>query len=209
MKNKIILGLVVLIILAVIFRKDLGRIFGDNERKDLTEDQVEDNVDDTVIQLSNITLIDGSVYNESYYVENQTFFEGIANAQYNQLNSTNPDENALFNQVMNLTGAELLGVYKAYGSKVWVPALFGSSINANLLEWYSFQLNDGFIPFDSAVYYDDTVFGCEGYFDQCYEATFMGAIWYKSGLNTNIWTDSSQYSADQDAGYSILEDQEG
>ena len=100
MKNKIILGLVVLLILAVIFRKDLARIFASDGQKELTGAEVEDNV-------------------------------------------------------------------------------------------------------------NDTVFGCEGYFDQCYEATFMGAIWYKSGLNTNIWTDSSQYSADQDAGYSILEDEEG
>jgi len=201
MKNKIIIVLVVLLILAFIFRKDLARIFSTVDNN-LTEQEVEQNVNDTVEELENIELIDGSVYNESYYADNLTFFEGIANAQYNQLNSNNPDETALFNQLIGLTGAELLGVYKAFGSRVWIP-FFGSTINANLFEWYSFQLYSQGI-FTSMVYYDEDVCGCDSWWAQCYEAEFMGAIWYKSGLNTNIFADAPHYEDEAEACYTVL-----
>ena len=213
MKNKVIIGLVLFLVICFGFRKNIARWISSIGNPDNTKKKVLQLVNDQVTSLENVTLLDGSVYSESFYEVYQTTAQSIAQAQYNNLNSNNVDEDSLFSQVVNLQGNQLVAVYKAFGSRQWISQVpLAPTIHANLFEWYSYQLCDNFLcSFETGNLVNETVIGCDSWADSiyCYEGTFMGAIWYKSLLPTNIFTDLTYYGIDdeQDAYYQNLLDQ--
>jgi len=190
MKNKLIGLILILAILAFVFRKQIAQfILNVNGANQKTKAQVLANVDALVEQT--VTL-DDSVYTEQFYAEFEQEAIQIADAQFSNLNSAFQTETALMTPLLDLSGAELLCVYRAFGSKVYDP-YFGSAMNLNLFEWYSYVLTDGglFSGGDGVVFWDDEVEGCEGWSDLCYEAEFMGRIWLKSGLNVSMFTSNA------------------
>ena len=213
MKNKVIIGLLLFLVLCWLFRKNIARWISNIGNPDNTKKKVLQLVDDQVLELSNVTLIDGTVYTESFYEIYQTTAQSIAQSQYNNLNSNNVDETSLFSQVVNLQANQLVAVYKAFGSRQWISEFpLVPTIHANLFEWYSYQLCDNFLcSFETDFLYNPTVIGCDNSVETwsyCYEGTFMGAIWYKSGLDTSIFCDLTYYGIDdeQDNHYQNLID---
>ena len=93
-----------------------------------------------------------------------------ANAQYAAMEGYGTDENALIFPLTNLTGAQLIMVYEAFGVKE----------GKNLFQWYSSELAGS--SWTGLIYSDDNVEGCTSYWDECTELDIMRAIWDKSGL---------------------------
>lgn len=105
--------------------------------------------------------------------------KSIAEGQYNAMQGTGTDEDALFSTLVGLNGSQLQQVFAEYGIKD----------GKNLFGWYQDELTDN--PVLSMNYYcgwgsldceDGQVPGCETYFDNCTEGKFMRSIWQKSGL---------------------------
>jgi len=105
--------------------------------------------------------------------------QSIAQGQYNAMQGTGTDEDALFSPLVGLNGSQLQQVFAAYGIKE----------GKDLFGWYQDELANS--AFMSLIYYcgwgsldceDGQVPGCETYWDQCTEGAFMRSIWQKSGL---------------------------
>ena len=190
MKNKLIGIVLLLAILAFVFRKQIAQwMLNVNGANQKTKSQVLANIE-TIVDSAVTT--DETVYSDEFYISFEAQATQIADAQFSNLNSAFQTETALMTPLMELTGAQLLCVYKAFGSKVYAP-YFGSSMNLNLFEWYSYVLTDSgwFGGGDGMVFHDDSIEGCTSWFDSCYEGEFMGRIWLKSGLNVSLFTSNA------------------
>lgn len=189
MKNKVILILAVVIVLAFVFRKTLARwISNVVNPDDQTKQQVLVGIENNLTPFIDVpSPIDGAIYNEAFYESFETQALEIAQTLYTSMNMTFTDETAIFANTINLNSAQLLCVYRAYGSKAYAP-VFGSPINMNLFSWFSFVLSDnGLLMGGSGIVYygEETAPHCDSYWDNCMEAFYNAMIWQKSGLNIN------------------------
>jgi len=106
----------------------------------------------------------------------------IADTQETNLNITNffgvqdANEEALFNSLIHLNGAQLQQVYAEYGVRGGM----------DLFQAYANELDDSFFTGMDTFgfgYWDDRVPGCNwDWLVNCNEAEFMRGIWQKSGL---------------------------
>ena len=197
MKNKIIIFLALIIILGVIFRKQLSSWFLRKESEGFTKDEAEMVVLSNVDMLEGVTLIDGSVYTESFYEQYRTTAESLANGQLYAMDNNWTDVYSLLAPLVCLTGAELLCVYRAFGSKVYQQS-FGSDMNLNLFQWYGKETcttgwlggcQDAVFVFSDEEIEDCNNYGCSSWWSQCYGAYAVGTIWYKAGLDVSAFTD--------------------
>ena len=99
--------------------------------------------------------------------------KGIADAQYTNLSVgfwTNTNEQALFNPLGDLNGAQLQMVYVEFGIRD----------GKDLFAWYAGELSTNL--WTGLVWTDDRIEGCTSYVDNCTESDMMRAVWVKSGL---------------------------
>lgn len=161
---KIIISLV---IIYVLYRFSSGAI---SAIKKLFKDagkgkDVKDIVDDT-------DPSDGSTVDEDAY---STTASIIADGQETAMSGYGTDEFNLFEPLIDLNGAQLQQVYRAFDVRD----------GKNLFEWYKDELCAGFpdpCAFNSYVYHNENVNGCSSYSDQCNELEYARAIWEKSGI---------------------------
>ena len=192
MKNKIIIAFLVVAVLCFFFRKTIaGWIKNTINPDNTTKGQVLTVVANNLAPFIDVpSPIDGAVYNEEFYLSFENQAIEIAQIQYNSMNAVLTDETAMFASTANLNSAELLCVYRAFGSKSYVPFI-GDPINMNLFQWYALVLTDNgiFLGGSETIYYgDETAPHCDSYGDQCREAFYNAMIWQKSGLNINPLT---------------------
>lgn len=192
MKNKIIIAFLLLAVLCFVFRKTLARwISGVANPDNTTKGQVLQVVTNNLAPFINVpSPIDGETYSEAFYLSFENDAIEIAQNLYNSMNATFTDESSMFSSTANLTSAELLCVYRAFGSKAYIP-FFGNPINMNLFQWYAYVLSDdGVLMGGSGVVYygDETAPHCDSWGDQCMEAFYNAMIWQKSGLDINPLT---------------------
>lgn len=83
---------------------------------------------------------------------------------------SDPDELNLFMPLLDYNGAQLREIYRQYGQRR----------GKTLFEAYGSKLSDSL--FQSLVYHEERVPGCQSWFDQCDEVEFARAIWQKSGI---------------------------
>lgn len=128
-------------------------------------------------QLNSSEAADGTSMTDVEVQQFKTTARQMADGQENALYTTslggilnNPDEDAIFQPLLEYNGAQLREIYREYGQRR----------GKTLFEAYQNKL-DGDV-FNSLVYYDDRVVGCESYVDNCYEVQFARAIWQKSGV---------------------------
>ena len=84
------------------------------------------------------------------------------------------DEASMFNALQCLNGASLKKVYAEFGQRDYDGTMM------DLFGWFAAELSDN--VFVSGVFWDECVPECDGYWDQCYELTYMRAIWKRSGM---------------------------
>ncbi len=118
--------------------------------------------------LASTTPTDGSEIDTPAIEQFETQAKMIAQGQYNSMEGYGTDENALFDALVDLNGAQLCKVYQAYGIKD----------GKDLFGWYQDELGRG--AFNTMVHSD--IPGCESVFDGCSESTMMATLWNKSGL---------------------------
>lgn len=119
---------------------------------------------------------DGTSLTEAEQQAFEPVAKQVADSQENALYQTgifgqeNPDEEALFMPLLDYNGAQLREIYREYGQRR----------GKTLFEAYQEKLSSGL--FETMIYYDERVEGCESYFDQCTEVSFARGIWQKSGI---------------------------
>ena len=177
MKNKAILILVVVIVLAFVFRKTLARWVSNVVNPDnLTKEEVLDGVENNLTPFIDVpSPVDGAIYNEAFYESFETEALEIAQILYTSMNMVFTDETAMFSNTVNLNSAQLLCVYRAFGSKAYDP-------------FVGFVLtDDGILMGGSGVVYygEETEPHCCCYSSNCMEAFYNAMIWQKSGLEIN------------------------
>ena len=118
--------------------------------------------------LASTTPTDGSEIDTPAIDQFEAQAKTIAQGQYNSMKGFGTDENALFDALVDLNGAQLCKVYQAYGVKE----------GKDLFGWYQDELGRG--AFSTMVHPD--IPGCESVFDGCSESTMMATLWEKSGL---------------------------
>lgn len=108
----------------------------------------------------------------------------IADSQAQAMEAEGTNEESLFNQLIDLTGWQLVMVADAFGMRPY-PSTFGGSEQKSIFGWYDEELCENCTWCLS--YSHENVEGCEpgeGDFwcSSCNEREFMRAIWRKSGI---------------------------
>lgn len=132
---------------------------------------------DAAEQLNASEAADGTSMTSEEVQQFKTTARQMADSQENALYSTslggllnNPDEDALFQPLLDYDGAQLREIYREYGQRR----------GKTLFEAYQDKLDGDIL--NSLVYYDERVQGCEEYLDNCYEVQFARGIWQKAGI---------------------------
>ena len=131
---------------------------------------------DTNEQLNVTESEDGTSLTEAEQQAFEPIAKQVADAQELALYETgffgmdDPDEINLFMPLLEYNGAQLREIYREYGQRR----------GKTLFEAYASKLSSGL--FQSLAYWDESVPGCEMYFDDCDEVEFARGIWQKSGL---------------------------
>ena len=130
--------------------------------------------------LENTESQDGTTMTDAEIQAFKAEAKAIADGQEQALNETgflgmsDPNEEAIFNPLLDLNGAQLREVYSEYGVRQ----------GRTLFEEYQAKLSGSI--FGSLNYYDERVEGCTSYFDNCSEVEFARGIWKKSGIPTTF-----------------------
>lgn len=107
----------------------------------------------------------------------------IADMQFQAMSGPGTNNQALFNQLADLEGWQLVMVADAFGVRSYSNLFWSSDLN--IFGWYDEELCDNCTT--CFVYNDDNVPGCTNeetpfWCGGCTEREFMRAIWQKSGI---------------------------
>lgn len=151
--------IVVLVIVLYVVAQKLGLI--PEDRYD-TKNNVEETAEGAVpTDGSSVAEIEESFQDEAF---------NFANSQYAAMEPYGTDEETLMYPLTALTGAQLVMVYQAFGVRD----------GKNLFQWYASELDSWTLT--GGVWFEESIEGCSGYFDNCSQIEAMRGIWAKSGL---------------------------
>lgn len=179
----VIYGLAALVVIFIVYRlylaaeKKIREVFGTKDQRELQKF-----LDDAVTT----SPTDGITPSDQQQVDFEEQAAVIADMQQQAMTGvTETDEQALFNQLIDLNGWQLVMVANAFGVRDY-PGFFGGPTPLNLFGWYDQELSQNCTwglqythPDVEGCTEEDTFsYWCSG----CTERQFMRGIWKKSGL---------------------------
>ena len=171
--QKVLIKVVVLLLILFVAYRILKEVFNPKRKK---SKEVIDNY--IVNELPNTTPVDDSNPTDPETISDSEA-QLIAQNLEVYMNETTfgipgTNEQGIFNSLQCLNGASLNKVYAEFGARNY------EGTTMDLFGWFGQEFSN--TVFGTLIHYNDCVPGCESYWDQCRDLSYLRAIWSKSSI---------------------------